>query len=87
MIDPFLMRRLMGWQVLLWIAMFPIGYLTGWVNSSAFISYLSLYALVLAAGSWYESLAVKCKQMEEADEDVADEVVDRIVEKTDVSPS
>ena len=48
--DPVFMRRTNGWLTLFWIAMIPVSVITGWINSVAYISALSLWALV--GGHW-----------------------------------
>ena len=47
--DPVFMRRVNGWLTLFWVAMIPISYDLGWLKSVAFVSALSLWALVAAA--------------------------------------
>ena len=42
--DPVFMRRVNGWLTLLWLAMIPVSLATGWVNSVAYVSALSLWA-------------------------------------------
>jgi hypothetical protein len=48
--DPVFMRRVNGWLTLFWVAMIPVSYELGWLKSVAFVSALSLWALV--AGHW-----------------------------------
>lgn len=69
-------------QLLFWIGLSPIANLTGWVNEPWFISELSLAAMILAAGTLLYSASIECQRVEE---DVASEVVEKIVEETDVS--
>lgn len=64
--DPAWMRSFAGWNVIFWLALIPISILTGWVNSPAFISYLSEIALVLSSLSWWQSGRVEVKQDKEA---------------------
>lgn len=60
--DPAWMRTFAGWNVIFWIVLIPVSVITGWVHSSAFISYLSEIALVLSSLSWWQSGRVEVKQ-------------------------
>lgn len=64
----------------LWVAMIPTALLTGWVKSVTFVSALSLWALVASHGAWWAASKV-------AEEDVASEVVEAVVQETDVKPA
>jgi hypothetical protein len=79
--EPVLMRRAQGWLTLLWLVMIPVSLATGWVKSVTFVSALSLWALVASHGAWWAAASVECRQ---AEEDVAKDVVEEIVQKTDV---
>jgi hypothetical protein len=79
--EPRLMRHAQGWLTILWIVMIPASLATGWVKSVTFVSALSLWALVASHGAWWAAASVEVRQ---AEEDVAGDVVDRIVETTDV---
>ena len=85
------MRRVNGWPALVWIAMIPISLETGWVKSVVYVSALSLWALVSGHWSAWQAARVEVNQEIEAkehrQEDVAQDVVDKIVEDTDVSTS
>jgi hypothetical protein len=59
----------------------PASLATGWVKSVTFVSALSLWALVASHGAWWAAASVEVRQ---AEEDVAGDVVEKIVEKTDV---
>jgi hypothetical protein len=48
--DPRVMRRLNGWLTVFWVAMIPVSALLGWLSSVAYVSALSLWALV--SGHW-----------------------------------
>jgi hypothetical protein len=78
---PELMKRAQGWLTLLWAAMIPLSLATGWVKSVTFVSALSLWALVASHGAWWAAASVECRQ---AEEHLATDVVEKIVEKTDV---
>jgi hypothetical protein len=79
--DPVLMRQLQGALTLLWVIMIPLSLATGWVKSVTFVSALSLWALVASHGAWWAAASVECRQ---AEEDVAGDVVEEMVERTDV---
>jgi hypothetical protein len=86
--DPVFMRRVNGWLTILWLAMIPLSLATGWVKSVVFVSALSLWALVAGHWSAWQAARVEVKQEEEAKkreaEDISKDVVEAIVEKTDV---
>ena len=84
--DPVLMRKAQGWITLLWIVLIPISLALGWVKSVTFVSALSLWALVASHGAWWAAASVECKQAEreEEEEDIPKEVVEKLVEQTDV---
>jgi hypothetical protein len=89
--DPVFMRRVNGWLALFWIAMIPVSLETGWVKSVVYVSALSLWALVSGHWSAWQAARVEVNQDLEAKkrskEDVAQDVVDKIVDDTDVSAS
>jgi hypothetical protein len=82
------MRRVNGWLTILWLVMIPVSLATGWVKSVVFVSALSLWALVAGHWSAWQASRVEVKQEEEAvkraREDAPKEIVDALVEKTDV---
>jgi len=86
--DPVFMRRVNGWLTILWLAMIPISFLLGWLNSVVYVSALSLWALVSGHWSAWQAARVEVKQQAEARararEDVASDVVDAIVARTNV---
>jgi hypothetical protein len=45
-----MMRRVNGWLTLFWSAMIPVSAVLGWLSSVAYVSALSLWALV--SGHW-----------------------------------
>lgn len=55
--DPRFMMRLNSWLTLFWILMIPISIFTGWIYSVAYVSALSLWALV--SGHWSAALAAR----------------------------
>ena len=86
--DPVFMRRVNGWFTIFWLVMIPVSLVTHWVNSVVYVSALSLWALVSGHWSAWQAARVEVKQHEEAQaakkRDLADEVVEQLVEKTDV---
>ena len=87
--DPVFMRRVNGWLTLFWVAMIPISYELGWLKSVAFVSALSLWALVAGHWSSWQAARVEVAQEREAkkqrEDPVEDKVVEKIVEQTDVT--
>lgn len=55
--------------VVFFVVLIPVSFITGLINSVAFVSLLSLWALIAAHGSWAESAAVKLKMEEEEREE------------------
>ena len=88
--DPVFMRRVNGWLTVLWIVMIPASIATHWISSVTYVAALSLWALVSGHWSAWQAARVEVKQAEEAEEqaraDLPGEVVDRMVERTDVEP-
>ncbi len=86
--DPVFMRRVNGWLTVLWIAMIPISYQIGWLNSVAYVSALSLWALVSGHWSAWQAARVEVAQRKQTEEllanPVEERVVDKLVERTDV---
>jgi hypothetical protein len=79
--DAVFMRRLNGWLTLGWIAMIPISYGLGWLNSVTYVSALSLWALVSGHWSTWQAARVEVFQQQQAEELVENPVEDRVVEK------
>jgi hypothetical protein len=88
--DPVFMRRLNGWLTMFWILMIPLSIATGWINSVTYVAALSLWALVSGHWSAWQAARVEVNQDEERQaqdaEDVPGEVVQRMVEDTEISP-
>src|SRR3954453_15372235 len=86
--DPVFMRRVNGWLTVFWIVMIPVAYGLHWVTSVTFVSALSLWALVSGHWSAWQAARVEVRQDEEErkhrGEDVASDVVDKLVERTDI---
>jgi hypothetical protein len=89
--DPVFMRRVNGWLTIFWIVMIPVSIATGWINSVTYVAALSLWALVSGHWSAWQAARVEVAQAVEAEkrdrEDVAEDVVERIVEETEVNAS
>jgi hypothetical protein len=73
--SPTFLRRVNGWLAIFWVGMIPVSVYTGWIRSVAYVSALSLWALVASHWSGWQSARVEVKQ--EADADVQ-EVLDEI---------
>jgi hypothetical protein len=86
--DPVFMRRVNGWLTIFWIVMIPVSIATHWIGSVTYVAALSLWALVSGHWSAWQAARVEVKQQQESKErekaDPAGDVVERIVEKTDV---
>jgi hypothetical protein len=86
--DPVFMRRVNGWLTIFWILMIPLSILTGWINSVTYVAALSLWALVSGHWSAWQAARVEVEQAREAEkrekEDLPGEVVERVVEETEV---
>ena len=89
--DPAFMRRVNGWLTIFWILMIPVSMWTHWISSVTYVAALSLWALVSGHWSAWQAARVEVKQSEEErrrdDRDVPGEVVDRIVQETEVGPA
>jgi hypothetical protein len=88
--DPVFMRRVNGWLTVFWIAMIPISVVTHWIGQVTYVAALSLWALVSGHWSAWQAARVEVNQQrqeaERAREDVPGEIVERIVQETDVEP-
>ena len=82
------MRRVNGWLTVFWIAMIPISIMTHWISSVTYVAALSLWALVSGHWAAWQAARVEVNQQREdqrqADEDIAADVVERVVEETTV---
>lgn len=88
--DPVFMRRVNGWLTIFWILMIPVSLVTGWISSVTYVAVLSLWALVSGHWSAWQAARVEVAQQAEADEraeqDVAADIVDRLVAETTIQP-
>ena len=86
--DPVFMRRVNGWLTILWIVMIPVSVFTGWIHSVAYISALSLWALVSGHWSAWQAARVEVAQQREYEEmirnPIEERVVDAIVQETSI---
>ena len=89
--DPVFMRRVNGWLTIFWLAMIPISIVFGLLSSVAYVSALSLWALV--SGHWSAWLAarVEVEQAAEAEQlqasPIESRVVEKMIEQTNVMPA
>jgi hypothetical protein len=86
--DPVFMRRVNGWLTILWVVMIPVSVVTGWIHSVAYVSALSLWALVSGHWSAWQAARVEVEQQRQQrdhEENPPEErIVEAIVEKTTV---
>lgn len=66
--DPVFMRKVNGWLTIVAAILIPVAFATGWVYSVAFISALSMWALVSGHWSAWQAARVEVKQDEQADD-------------------
>lgn len=64
--DPVFMRRVNGWLLVFWLAMIPIAWVTGWIESVVFISAASIYANVTGHWAAWQASRVEVKQEEQS---------------------
>lgn len=83
--DPVFMRSVNGWATLFWILMVPISLALGWTESVAFVSALSLWALVSGHLSAWQASRVEVEQKKQADEERGKELKhdEELLEKID----
>jgi len=87
--DAVFMRRLNGWLTIFWIVMIPVSLVMHWVNSVVYVSALSLWALVSGHWSAWQAARVEVEQqaVQREKEDLPADVVDKLVEKTNIHPA
>src|SRR4051794_4591462 len=85
------MRRLNGWLTIFWIAMIPVSIVFGLLSSVAYVSALSLWALVSWHWSAWQAARVEVAQSVETqkleENPIEDRVVEQLIRKTDVHPA
>jgi hypothetical protein len=86
--DPVFMRKVNGWLTIFWLLMIPVSLWTHWISSVTYVAALSLWALVSGHWSAWQAARVEVNQAEQdvrrEREDVPGEVVERIVDETDL---
>ena len=74
-----------------WVAMIPISFLFGWLNSVVYVSALSLWALVSGHWSAWQAARVEVAQATQeeklAEHPIEDRVVEKLIEETEIDPS
>lgn len=80
--DPVFMRKVNGWFTVGWIVMIPMSFWTGWIHSVAFVSVLSLWALVSGHWSVWQAARVEVRQEKELKKDVEGSIVQRLILET-----
>jgi hypothetical protein len=89
--DPVFMRRVNGWLTVFWVAMIPVSYAAGWLDSVVYVSALSLWALVSGHWAAWQAARVEVVQDRELQKQrakpIEERVVDKIVERTDLDAS
>jgi hypothetical protein len=82
------MMRLNGWLTMFWIAMIPVSFALGWLNSVTYVSALSLWALVSGHWSTWQAARVEVTQQAQLDAEerhpVEERVVEQMIKDTDV---
>ena len=85
------MRRVNGWLTIFWVAMIPVSIVAHWISSVTYVAALSLWALVSGHWSAWQAARVEVNQDKEKvrreEKDEPGEVVDRLVDETDVERS
>ena len=89
--DPVFMRRVNGWFTIFWIVMIPISIALGLLSSVAYVSALSLWALVSGHWSAWQAARVEVAQQTEAhkleQDPIEQRVVNEVLKQTDLSPN
>jgi len=84
--DPTFMRAINGWLTIFWIVMIPISIVTGWISSVTYVATLSLWALVSGHWSAWQAARVEVAQQKSEEQDVAEDVKQKLVEDTSIEP-
>lgn len=80
--NPTFMMKVNGWLTIFWIAMIPVSAATGLINSVAYVSALSLWALVSGHWAAWQAARVEVKQQQE-EQKRDDDAPGRIEKKVD----
>lgn len=75
--NPSRFKKINGWMTVFWLAAIPVCYSLGWLDSTVFISALSLYAIVTGHLSTWQAARVEVRQ-EEKDSNGIDKKVEEI---------
>ena len=79
--NPVFMRRVNGWLTIFWIGMIPVSIALGLLSSVAYVSALSLWALVSGHWSAWQAARVEVAQQTEVERAEKNPVEDKVVEK------
>ena len=82
--DPVFMRKVNGWFTVFWIIMIPIAMFFGLLSSVAFVSALSLWALVSGHLSAWQAARVEVEQAKQQADPVEERIVEKLVEETNL---
>jgi hypothetical protein len=89
--DPVFMRRVNGVFTIFWLVMIPVSIVTHWISSVTYVAALSLWALVSGHWAAWQAARVEVNQEREAKrrahEDLPGQVVERLLERTDLPSS
>src|SRR5436190_22593990 len=89
--DPVFMRRVNGWLTIAWVGMIPVSIAFGWIHSVAYVSALSLWALVSGHWSAWQAARTEVAQQQAEQREqrypLDERVVDRVLRETDVQRS
>jgi hypothetical protein len=80
------MRRVNGWLTVFWFGMIPVSIALGWLSSVAYVSALSLWALVSGHWAAWQAARVEVEQARqvevESNHPVEERVTETLVQKT-----
>lgn len=82
--DPAKFRRFNGWATIFWISMVPVSILLGWVQSVAYVSALSIYALVTGHLSTWQAARVEERQENDRTEEIVRKIMRYLKESDQV---
>jgi hypothetical protein len=89
--DPAFMRKVNGYLTIFWLLMIPVSIATKWIHSVAYISALSLWALVSGHWSAWQAARVEVAQQQEAQQreehPLEEKVVEELVQRTNIEPA
>lgn len=85
--DAEFMKSLNGWLTIFWIAMIPVAYYMGWLQSVTFVSALSLWALVSGHWSAWQAARTEVIQVKAEKRDTEGRIVKRLIKETNIQAS